>query len=188
MLLVKIRLWRKVSQCSSLMQLLLTKIFFLWVFAIVTYNRLLRNTLTIDCYIIVINKLKIDNVSVSCNYFTKILDKNTLHETFYNAFHSFTTNQNQPSRSCHEQQLLWKFEKIWKNLSKWRSRNNCRSGTFTLKMYSCHCVKSVCIRSYSGPHFPAFGLNTERYRVSLRMRENADQNNSEYRHFSRSVH
>ena len=26
-----------------------------------------------------------------------------------------------------------------------------------------HCVKSVLIRSYSGPYFPAFGLNTERY-------------------------
>ena len=25
----------------------------------------------------------------------------------------------------------------------------------------CHCVKSVRIRNYSGPHFPAFGLNTE---------------------------
>ena len=31
-----------------------------------------------------------------------------------------------------------------------------------------HCVKSVHIRSYSGPHFPAFGLNTERYSVSIR--------------------
>ena len=29
-----------------------------------------------------------------------------------------------------------------------------------------HCVKSVCIRSYSGQHFPAFGLNTERYFIS----------------------
>ena len=26
-----------------------------------------------------------------------------------------------------------------------------------------HCVKSVRIRSYSGPNFPAFGLNTGRY-------------------------
>ena len=26
-----------------------------------------------------------------------------------------------------------------------------------------HCIKSVRIRSYSGPHFPTFGLNTERY-------------------------
>ena len=31
------------------------------------------------------------------------------------------------------------------------------------------CVKSVRIRSYSGPHFPAFELNTERYSVSLRI-------------------
>ena len=37
-----------------------------------------------------------------------------------------------------------------------------------------HCVKSVRIRSYSGPYFPAFGLNTL-------------QNNSEYGHFSRSA-
>ena len=56
-----------------------------------------------------------------------------------------------------------------------------------------HCVKSVRIRSYSGPHIPAFGLNTETeygetLRISLysvQMRENADQNNCEYGHFSR---
>ena len=35
------------------------------------------------------------------------------------------------------------------------------------------CVKSVLVRSYSGPYFPAFGLN-------------ADQNNSEQGHFLRS--
>ena len=29
-----------------------------------------------------------------------------------------------------------------------------------------HCVKSVRIRNYSSPHFPAFGLNTERYGVN----------------------
>ena len=29
------------------------------------------------------------------------------------------------------------------------------------------CVKSVYVRSYSGPHFPTFGLNTERYGVSV---------------------
>ena len=34
---------------------------------------------------------------------------------------------------------------------------------------SSHCVKSVRIRSYSGPHFRAFGLNMERYGVSLRI-------------------
>ena len=50
-----------------------------------------------------------------------------------------------------------------------------------------HCVKNVCIRSFSGPYFPSFDLNTERYRI----RENTDQKNSEnqgeYGHFSRSI-
>ena len=32
-----------------------------------------------------------------------------------------------------------------------------------------HCVKSVRIRSYSGPYLPALGLNAERYRLSLRV-------------------
>ena len=32
-----------------------------------------------------------------------------------------------------------------------------------------HCVKSFGIRSFYGPHFPAFGLNTERYGVYLRI-------------------
>ena len=55
-----------------------------------------------------------------------------------------------------------------------------------------HCVKHlVRIRSYSGSYFPAFGLNTKKYSVSLRIKseggENMDQNNSEYGHFPRSV-
>ena len=41
------------------------------------------------------------------------------------------------------------------------------------------CVKSVRICSFSGPHFPKFGLNTERYGVffpyPVQMRENTDQ-------------
>ena len=32
-----------------------------------------------------------------------------------------------------------------------------------------HCIKSVHIWSCSGPHFPAVGLNTEPYIVSLRI-------------------
>ena len=31
-------------------------------------------------------------------------------------------------------------------------------------------MKSVLVLSYSGPYFLAFGLNTERYSVSLRIR------------------
>ena len=32
-----------------------------------------------------------------------------------------------------------------------------------------HSVKIVSIQSYSGPHFPVFGLNTKIYRVSVRI-------------------
>ena len=39
----------------------------------------------------------------------------------------------------------------------------------TQYMLNIHCVKSARIRSYSGPYFPAFGMNTERYSVFLRI-------------------
>ena len=41
---------------------------------------------------------------------------------------------------------------------------------------------SVRIRSFSGPYFPAFGMNTD----AIRIWENADQKNSKYGHFLRS--
>ena len=56
-----------------------------------------------------------------------------------------------------------------------------------------HCVKNARIRTYSGPYFPAFGLNTQRYSVSgispysVWMLEYTDQNNSEYGHFLHSL-
>ena len=34
-----------------------------------------------------------------------------------------------------------------------------------LQSLTLHCLKSVRVQSYSGPHFPAFGLSTERYGV-----------------------
>ena len=55
------------------------------------------------------------------------------------------------------------------------------------KLKKAHYVKSVGIRSYYGPYFPAFGLNTERFSYSVQMRENTDRNNSEYGNFLRSV-
>ena len=43
-------------------------------------------------------------------------------------------------------------------------------------------MKSVCIQSFSGPYFPAFGLSTEIYFVSIfsAIAENIEQKNSEY--------
>ena len=56
------------------------------------------------------------------------------------------------------------------------------------------CPYSELFYSVFLPHLLTFGLNTERYKVFLRiqsecgkMLKNADQNNSEYGHFLRSV-
>ena len=48
----------------------------------------------------------------------------------------------------------WAFENrdLWLNLAE-------------KDYYTRHCVKSVRIQSYSGPYFPTFGLNTEKYRI-----------------------
>ena len=43
-----------------------------------------------------------------------------------------------------------------------------------------HCVKSVHIRSFSSPYFPAFGLNTERYGVSLRIQSECEKIQTRY--------
>ena len=54
-----------------------------------------------------------------------------------------------------------------------------------------HCVKSVQIRSFSGPYFPAFGLNTERYNVSVCIQSECGKiqtrKNSIFGHFSYSA-
>ena len=50
-------------------------------------------------------------------------------------------------KKCYEKIVLWKSNTFGKVVD--------------LKKY--HCVKTVLIRSYSSPYFPAFGINTERY-------------------------
>ena len=46
-----------------------------------------------------------------------------------------------------------------------------------------HCVKSARIRSFCGPYFPTFEMNTKSYGIQT---TNTDHQNSEYGHFSRS--
>ena len=43
----------------------------------------------------------------------------------------------------------------------------CQTSIMELLSNNYHCVKSVRSRKFSGPYFPAFGLNTERYSLSL---------------------
>ena len=48
------------------------------------------------------------------------------------------------------------------------------------------CVKSIRIWSYFGPHFPAFGLYTEKCGVSFRIQSECGKMNFEYELFSRN--
>ena len=52
-------------------------------------------------------------------------------------------------------------------------------------------MKSVHIRTYSGPYFPAFELNTERHEVYLRIQPECgkiiDENNNKYGNILRSA-
>ena len=49
-----------------------------------------------------------------------------------------------------------------------REKKN-RFADFKLKLRSLHYIKSVPTRSFSGPYFPAFKLNTETYEENLRI-------------------
>ena len=61
-----------------------------------------------------------------------------------------------PLRPCYGMYSL-----IVSNIQRFTCKFSCESFRFK------HCVKSVHIRSYSGPYLPTFELNSERYRVSL---------------------
>ena len=60
-----------------------------------------------------------------------------------------------------------------------------------------HCIKSICIRSYSGPHIPHIFTHSDWIRTdtpyhsvfspNTKCEKNSDQNNSEYGHFLSSV-
>ena len=45
-----------------------------------------------------------------------------------------------------------------------------RPRVFPEQLKKGNCVKIVRIWSFSGPYFPTFALNTEKYRVSLRIK------------------
>ena len=54
---------------------------------------------------------------------------------------------------------------LWNNKCIRHSMNRIQSKDHRIGIYknqqNFHCVKSIRIRSYSGPYFPAFGLNTD---------------------------
>ena len=72
----------------------------------------------------------------------------------------------------HEGYLIW--YKSVRIASTFDSTNYIRVKIYLSFYVVLHCLKCVHIRSYSGPY-------------SVQVRENTDQNNSEYGHFSRST-
>ena len=73
------------------------------------------------------------------------------------------------------------FRNEWRCLEERFIKTSCSKDIF-----GSHYMKSICIKSFSGLYFHAFRLNTEIFRISpysVRMRENADQKNSEYGRF-----
>ena len=78
-------------------------------------------------------------------------------------------NTFQIHKDCSNQQIFFKFLMDIFRLDTKDSFQDCHDHFKFITFFQMHkhCVKSVCIRSYFGPHFPAFGLNTERYFVSL---------------------
>ena len=55
------------------------------------------------------------------------------------------------------------------------------------KVIQFHCVKSVCIPSFSGPYFLALGLNTERYPVFSPNARKCGPEKPKYGYLSRTV-
>ena len=80
------------------------------------------------------------------------------------------------------------FNELTKNFNYINKFPTCQSATCAS---ASHCVKSVRIRSYSGPHFDWIRRDTEYLSVfsqnAGKCGKNADQNNSEYRLFLRRV-
>ena len=95
----------------------------------------------------------------------------------------------------HAEILKVKYFQVKRTTEKEARVMNCFCGMFKRQK---HCVKSVRIRSYSGPHFPRIFPNsdwiqrdTEYLSVfspnSGKCGKNVDKNNSEYGHFLRAV-
>ena len=76
-----------------------------------------------------------------------------------------------------------KFHQLFKNFTKLETKNKLKEplsppqhcDSYKAYMLTFNCVKSARIRYYFGPHFPAFGLNTERYSESLRIQSECEK-------------
>ena len=101
------------------------------------------------------------------NYFCGIGDRRKAFSLISSRDHC---QRPSPSRTSDTPRAGFEFAQ---NLSSGLAEWSCAVVITTTPRHHKRCplqyVKSVRIRSYSCPYFPAFGLNTERYSVSLRI-------------------
>ena len=123
-------------------------------------------------------------LKVALKDFRKLMWIQLYWSLFFVKLHAFRQLLLHTANRMLGRSLLWESKSI--NATTPRSLS---SKLFRI-VYESHwqyrCAKCVRIRSYSGPHFPAFRLRISPY--SVRMRENVDQNNSKYGHFLRSTY
>ena len=63
----------------------------------------------------------------------------------------------------------WQFHQRWTALRETRTNRKIKGRHLYWNSKAKHCEKSVHILSFSGSHFLAFGLNTEIYRINIRI-------------------
>ena len=89
--------------------------------------------------------------------------------------------------------LVWNFEEQSTKIPRWPCEFKSKEMQWSKSVCAMYCMKSVYIRSFSGPYFPAFELNRDTQSVKPRIKsewKNTDQENSihkdslKYRNFA----
>ena len=94
----------------------------------------------------------------------------SLHEKWSFPLRVSSVNVTKSIVSCGFGHIYWSNQKYpYSNTAKSRGTFSNSSVRNLCKSRKIHCVKRVLIRTFSSPYFPAFGLNTERYGLSLRI-------------------
>ena len=72
-------------------------------------------------------------------------------------FRNFVSHKNEKNKPVYLGRSILEINEFWYDYIKTKVLTQCKT----------NCVKSVSIQSYSGPYFPTFRMNTERYSISV---------------------
>ena len=86
--------------------------------------------------------------------------------------------------------LVWNFEEQSTKIPRWPCEFKSKEMQWSKSVCAMYCMKSVYIRSFSGPYFPAFELNSDTQSVKPRIKsewKNTDQENSIHKDSLRKI-